>query len=565
MANNDPLTGVSTRKTPQTQSIPGRTDQVQNNAGGFGFKVDQWTHLRRFMILGTEGGTYYVNERKLTKDAAKSVIACVKDDGLRTVREIVEVSTEGLAAKVNPTIFALAVAAGVGDDKTRAAALDALPDVCRTGTHLFQFATYVEQFRGWGRGLRRAIGAWYTERPVSQMHADALRDEGVENVRSPLDLQLVKYRQREGWSHRDLLRLSHPVTADPQRNAMFKYVVDRDEVDVRTLEVTELIELSERVLTMTDTKAIAKLAGEHNLPWEVLPSESLKAPEVWEAILPTMGLTALIRNLGRMSSIGLLTEFSDAQKVVVERLGNEKAIHRARVHPFSILLAASTYGAGRGVKGSMTWKALPKVTSALDAAFYKAFKNVEPSGKNTLIGLDVSGSMGTNIMNTHLSVREAAAAMCLVTMATEPSCEVMAFTHQFIPLNISPDMRLQDVVRVTNRMDFGMTDCALPMKYASVKNLPVDTFVVYTDSETYYGGSRGGWRRRGADHMDTGHPTQELKSYRQKSGRDARSIVVGMTATDITIADPTDGGQLDVTGFDASAPKLIADFSAGRV
>jgi 60 kDa SS-A/Ro ribonucleoprotein len=53
------------------------------------------------------------------------------------------------------------MAAGLGDEPTRRAALAALPRVARIGTHLFQFATFVEQFRGWGRSLRRAVGGWY--------------------------------------------------------------------------------------------------------------------------------------------------------------------------------------------------------------------------------------------------------------------------------------------------------------------------------------------------------------------------------------------------------------------
>ena len=53
------------------------------------------------------------------------------------------------------------MAAGLGDEATRRAALEALPRVCRISTHLFQFATFVEGFRGWGRSLRRAVGGWY--------------------------------------------------------------------------------------------------------------------------------------------------------------------------------------------------------------------------------------------------------------------------------------------------------------------------------------------------------------------------------------------------------------------
>lgn len=37
-------------------------------------------------------------------------------------------------------------------------------------------------------------------------------------------------------------------------------------------------------------------------------------------------------------------------------------------------------------------------------------------------------------------------------------------------------------------------------------------------------------------------------------------MVVGMTSTEFTIADPADGGSLDVVGFDAAAPTVISDF-----
>jgi 60 kDa SS-A/Ro ribonucleoprotein len=41
-------------------------------------------------------------------------------------------------------------------------------------------------------------------------------------------------------------------------------------------------------------------------------------------------------------------------------------------------------------------------------------------------------------------------------------------------------------------------------------------------------------------------------------------IVVGMTANQFTIADPSDPGMLDVVGFDIAAPQVMTDFSAGR-
>src|SRR3990167_2621294 len=140
--------------TPQTEKIP-FTDQVQNSAGGFVYEVDDWVRLDRFLILGTEGGSYYAGEREMTVKNAEALIRCMQSNGLSVVGRIVEISEAGRAPKNDPAIFALAMVAKKGDDKTRKAALEAMPRVCRTGTHLFQFVEAVQAFGGWGRGTKR--------------------------------------------------------------------------------------------------------------------------------------------------------------------------------------------------------------------------------------------------------------------------------------------------------------------------------------------------------------------------------------------------------------------------
>src|SRR5215510_2692813 len=187
------LKRLSKGRVPQSAPIRG-SGQVPDSAGGFAWAVDDWTRLRRFLILGSEGGSFYTSEWNLTRENAQAVERCVAADGARAVAEIARVSEEGRAPKNDVAVFALALAAGLGDEPTRRAALDALPRVCRTGTHLFQFATFVEGFRGWGRSLRRGVGRWYAAQP-----ADAIA------------YQAVKYRRRDGVTHRDLLRLAHPA------------------------------------------------------------------------------------------------------------------------------------------------------------------------------------------------------------------------------------------------------------------------------------------------------------------------------------------------------------------
>lgn len=522
----DPLRGFNTRVTPQTQPDPTRSDQVKNSAGGYVFAVDDWTRLRRFLILGTEGGTHYISENALTKDNAKALMRCIAADGPRVVREVALISEQGLAPKQNATIFAFAACAGA-DPITRRAALSAFNTVIRTGYHLFLFAGYIEQFRGWGRGLRNAVGDWYLAKDA--------RD---------LAFQVVKYQQREGWSHRDLLRLSHPQTDDPTKNSVLRWAVGKT-VDATTLPSVIL----GHEMSKIQGASIPGLIRVHNLPWEALPSEALRDPAVWEALLPTLGLTALVRNLNRMSSIGLLRPMSDAARFIVDKLHSEQDISRSRIHPMQILLAQATYAQGRGVLGSMTWAPVPAVIDALNDAFHLAFGNVEPTGKRTLLCLDVSGSMSAAVNGSFLSCRKAAVAMSMVTLAREAEALAVGFSRELFHLGLSPKQRIDDAMRMVESVTQGTaTSAQLPIEWAMREKIKVDTFVFYTDSETWSGGQ---------------HVHQALKAYREASGINAKMAVVAMAANNYSIADPTDPGQIDFVGLDASTPGLVSMFSKG--
>jgi 60 kDa SS-A/Ro ribonucleoprotein len=210
------------------------------------------------------------------------------------------------------------------------------------------------------------------------------------------------------------------------------------------------------------------------------------------------------------------------------------------------------------------------VVDALDAAFYAAFENVEPTGKRLMLALDVSGSMtwGEVAGVPGLSPRDASAALALVTAATEPSYEVVGFfagrrgwkagtrrewyggADGITPLAISPRQRLDDAIKVVTDLPFGGTDCALPMLYARAQEREVDTFVIVTDSESWAGDV---------------HASDALRDYRSASGIDARMVVVAMVANEFSVADPNDAGQLDVVGFDTATPQLIADFARGAI
>lgn len=543
----DALSTISTRKTAQSQRVPGRSDQVKNSAGGYVFKTSDATRLHRFLTLGTEGGTYYSSAPALSNANAAFIIAAAQADATSLVTQVVEISQAGRAPRNNPALFALAVAASVGDDKGRRAALDALPLVARTGTHLFQFISYVEQFRGWGKGLHRALTNWYSA-PVSRV-----------------EYQALKYRQREGWTHADVLRKIKMRPPTQAHKDLFAFIVGK-EADLAELPLVRAFQAAQTATTAPEW--IKLIQDNQSLSWEMLPDAARNEPNVWRALVDQgMPQTALMRNLPTLTRLGILEPLAAHTATVAAQLADPELLSKGRVHPVNILVALKTYAQGRSDRSKHTWNPSPKIIDALDAAFYAAYAAVEPANKRTMLALDVSGSMTSAAAGLPITCREVSAALALVTMATEPAHMAVGFTSgghnsrryggmwgrgdaELTPLSISPRQRLDDVVNSISNLPFGGTDCALPMVYATKNNIEIDTFIIYTDSETWYGDI---------------HPFQALKQYRQHSGIDAKLIVTALTPTDFTIADPNDAGSMDISGFDSAVPQLIGDFSAGRV
>jgi 60 kDa SS-A/Ro ribonucleoprotein len=550
---------VSALATPQRERA--RRDQRQNHAGGFAFVLDLWAQLDRWLVLGCEGGSYYASEKAMTRESARTVEECLAADGPRAVARIAEVSRAGRAPRNAPAVFALAMAAGHPDVATRQAALAALPEVCRTGTELFHFARDVEGFRRWGRGLRSAVAAWYNDKPAGRVA-----------------YQAIKYRERDGWSHKDLLRLSHPKAPTPEHDALYRWIVGgmdalaRDSDKGRPIPADRLpsaVRAFEALRGETERHRIVALIREHRLTHEMVRTEWKNDPLIWEALLEDMPQTALIRNLGKMTAVGVLAPASMAAREVAAQLTDAERLARARIHPVALLSALRVYQQGHGERArlranALSWTPVREIVDALDEAFYLAFKSIEPTGKTHLLALDVSGSMasGTIAGVPALTPRVASAAMAMATARAERGFLCFAFSAAsggyggkwgggdpgMTPLSLSPRQRLDDVLKAVESLPFGGTDCALPMIWALKNKVEVDTFVVYTDSETWAGKV---------------HPFQALAEYRHRMGRPAKLVVVGMTATSFTIADPSDPGMLDVVGFDTAAPQVMADFARG--
>jgi len=542
--------------TPQKEkAVKG---QVKNNEGGYVFKVDDWTRLNRFLILGSEGPTYYQSAEKLTKQNAKAVTRLIESgEGIKVVDTVVEVSDQGRAYKNGPALFVLALCASYTAKKSKAEyatelrryAFANLNKVARIGTHLFEFVHYADSLRGWGKAFQKAVANWYNEKTADKVA-----------------YQVCKYASRrlEGelaWSHRDLLRKTHLRPATAAHDTVFRYVTKGRKAfsDAEWAELKDSKELGyvwahEEVKSAEKASEVKALVKNYNLAQESIPTEWKKDVTVGRALLENMPITATIRGVGKLTANDVIKPLSKEASIVCDRITNEELIRKGRVHPLQFLIALKTYQSGGGFRGSLNWTPIPQVCDALEEGFYKAFNYVEPTGKNYMLGIDVSGSMGSYRCGGAdcLTAAQGAAAMAMTIARTEKNYDMKGFHHGLVDLKIKATDSLETVLKKTGINNWGGTDCSVPMQYAIDNKLDVDVFVVITDNDTHSGKS--------------GHPFQVLERYRKERNKpEAKLIVMAMTPTNFSIANPEDPGMFDVVGFDASVPRVISEFVKGNI
>ncbi len=548
---NNALSGVffdaARRSTPATEQA--REDQVRNNQGGFTFEIDDMERAKRFLILGSEK-SYYQAGGKLSLENAETLARLAKSDrAAELVNLIVDVSVSGRAPKQSPGLFALAVVINQTEDTAiKGYAYSKLSEVARTASTLFEFTSYLNQFQQLGgMGFQKAVGRWYNEKDVNS-----------------LAYQMVKYRQREGFDHSRLLRLSKRVKSNdrPELAPLLDWALGKIETPSKAYDASfaEFDRLPKVVrgfeyAKIAPSSELPKIIREFGLSWEMLPTEALNDRKVWDALLDgNVPLGALIRQLPRLTNLGIIEQLGGRTAEIEDRLRDREALRKARIHPLQALVAMRTYGSGRGM--SQTWTPVSRVVDALEDSFYASFDFVEPTNKTHMLALDLSASMTwSNVAGMPITPREASACMAMVQARIEREYLLTGFSgggygyganNSMIQLNISRNTRLADVIREIESKPAGGTNLSLPMETAIEQKLPVDAFVVYTDNELGIG-------RR--------HPFQALAAYRREMNKpEAKLIVVGMTATRFSIADPKDPGMLDVAGFDTAAPGLMAEF-----
>ena len=373
---------------------------------------------------------------------------------------------------------------------------------------------------------------------------------------------ITKYRKRHKRSNEAVLRLAHVNSDSIGVKVVVQYIFkglsaaarvcdisENPPVDVvNTLSFLRVVEDVRRLENNPDdVQRVCDAIRTHDLVREHVPTVLHNSPEVWSALLVNMPLTAMIRNLGKMASMGMLVADSDATASVLRKLSSEVELRSARIHPFNVLVAMITYQQGHGQRGKLCWSPNPVITSALEDAFYMSIGYVDPTGKRFLIAIDISRSMMSCLIGCNvLSARQAAATLAKVTACREQHCEIVGFSDAVVPIDVNPDMRLTEIIEAFATIDDPNTDCAAPILWATREEREFDVFIICTDSET---------------EMGRVPPAHALREYRHRTGiHRAKLVVCAFTSNGFTIADPQDRDMLDMAGFDSDGPAVTNTF-----
>ncbi|MER6222995.1 TROVE domain-containing protein [Streptomyces sp900105755] len=222
-------------------------------------------------------------------------------------------------------------------------------------------------------------------KPVKRGIADAVRR--LYHGRS-----LLKYdTASKGYRFGDILNLVHaaPDPDKPWQGELFRYALDRrynpdTAVPPASSPVLgahrELMALpvGQRRAVVTGPGGAERLAA-GGLTWEALAGW-LQGPmdrAAWEAVIPSMGTTALVRNLRNFDEAGVSDEVA---ATVAARIGDPAEVARSRQFPFRYLAAYRH-------APSLRW------SYPLEQALGHSLANVPALPGRTLVLVDRSGSM----------------------------------------------------------------------------------------------------------------------------------------------------------------------------
>lgn len=220
----DPSLNIVMFKQVETTEQPEESNNEQNansqvvlnSCSKEVFSLSDLERVKRFICIGTEGGSYYINEKKLTIENIKALERILNNED-KTTDELVN-TLELYSSKVYKKDYILLVLARCcavkNDTEFKQRCFRVVSNICSTPTLLFLFIEFYQSLnktlydsKGWNKHIKSCVSEWYNNRPDDK-----------------LLYQVLKYQNRNGWCHKDVLRLAHVIPIDEEHNYIYQFL-----------------------------------------------------------------------------------------------------------------------------------------------------------------------------------------------------------------------------------------------------------------------------------------------------------------------------------------------------
>lgn len=298
-------------------------------------------------------------------------------------------------------------------------------------------------------------------------------------VRLYSERSLVKYDgQARGFRFADVLELTHPAPRDAWQSALFRHALDRrhDRAEAIPDELGVLRARQQLLAVPVEQRRAVLMHGEQVLApaamtWEQVAGW-LQGPldaAAWEALIPSMGYMALLRNLRNFDETGVSDEVAAR---VAARLADPDEVVRSRQLPLRFLAAYRT-------APSLRW------SWALERALQSSLAAVPSLPGRTLVLVDRSGSMFTRLSRRSVLTRADAAAVFGSSLAVRAAtADLVEFGTDNRAVGIR---RGESVLSLAGRFgNLGGTNTADAVRRHYRDH---DRVVIVTDEQAW-----GGWR-----------------------------------------------------------------------
>lgn len=337
----------------------------------------------------------------------------------------------------------------------------------------------------------------------------------------------------------DIVKMVHPKPKDEAREALFGYFIGREYAFDALPEVARNFESYKK----------GESRDVPDVPFQMLTALELGTAE-WTAIARRAPWQMTRMNLNTFARHGVFGQ-PGLTELITDRLRDPKAIAKARVFPYQLMVAYTMANANADI---------PKeVCDALQDAMEIAIANVPAIERRVFVCPDVSGSMSSPVTGyrkgatTAVRCIDVAALVAAAVMRKNARTEVLPFECDVVKVNLnSRDSVMTNAAKLAS-VGGGGTNCSAPLALLNRRKAKGDLVIFISDYESWVdaGGGRGTATMREWNAFKERNPTARLACIDMQPYRTVQAV----EREDI----------LNVGGFSDHVFEVISDFARGEL